>query len=51
MGTAIIIASPVTHNVPMINGKNRNFPAVGPHSSEYSRSVIGTADNIGLALL
>src|SRR5659263_736276 len=51
MGTAIIVASPVTHNVPMINGKNPNFPSDGPQSLEKRRSVIGTNDNMGLALI
>ena len=40
-GIAIATATPVTHNVPIINGKNPNSPLKGCHEDEKSNSDIG----------
>ncbi len=50
MGTAIAVARAVTHNVPMIKGRNPNFPENGLQSVENNISDKGTVDKIGPAL-
>ena len=42
MGIAVSIARAVTQIVPIMNGKNPKFPAIGSHDEEKRSSVRGS---------